>query len=227
MNKWLKLNSFKLNLFKYLIISPYIFTEIKSMFTGIIESLAEITNIEHDGTNIHFDLTSSIAHELRIDQSVAHNGVCLTVVRVLGDTYTVTAIDETLKKTNLGEWSLGKKVNLERCMPAHGRFDGHIVQGHVDQTGLVDKISEQDGSWIFDVSFDPSLGNITVEKGSITINGTSLTCFNSQNGMFSVAIIPYTYEHTNFHQLKVGDRVNLEFDILGKYMQRILKGYGN
>lgn len=197
------------------------------MFTGIIETVGEITNIETEGTNIHFDIKSTISHELRIDQSVAHNGVCLTVVKITGDIYRVTAIDETLKKTNLGEWSVGKKVNVERCMPANGRFDGHIVQGHVDQTGFVEKISEQEGSWVFDFSFDPSLGNLTVEKGSITINGTSLTCFNSQNGKFSVAIIPYTYDHTNFHQLKIGDRVNLEFDILGKYIQRIIRGYEN
>lgn len=195
------------------------------MFTGIIETIGEIKNIERDGTNIHFDLYSPLTQELRIDQSVAHNGVCLTVVSLEGDTYRVTAIDETLKKTNLGDWEVGKKVNVERCMPANGRFDGHIVQGHVDQIGIVEKISEQDGSWIFDFSYDPSFGNITVEKGSITVNGTSLTCFNSKNGKFSVAIIPYTYEFTNFHQLKVGDKVNLEFDILGKYIQRIIRGY--
>lgn len=195
------------------------------MFTGIIETIGEIKHIERDGSNVHFDLYSPLTQELRIDQSVAHNGVCLTVVRIEGDIYRVTAIDETLKKTNLGDWEVGKKVNVERCMPANGRFDGHIVQGHVDQTGIVENISEQDGSWIFDFSFDPSHGNITVEKGSITVNGTSLTCFNSKNGKFSVAIIPYTYEFTNFHQLKVGDKVNLEFDILGKYIQRIIRGY--
>ncbi|TVP45577.1 MAG: riboflavin synthase, partial [Mongoliibacter sp.] len=137
----------------------------------------------------------------------------------------VTAIQETLEKTNLKNWKIGDKINLERCMPANGRFDGHIVQGHVDQVAKVDSISSQDGSWLFDFSFDPSKGNVTVEKGSITINGTSLTCFNSKNGKFSVAIIPYTYEFTNFHQLKVGDEVNLEFDIVGKYIQRIIRGY--
>jgi len=194
------------------------------MFTGIIETVGEIRNITRDGSNVHFDLYSSLTQELRVDQSVAHNGVCLTVVKVDGDVYRVTAIDETMQKTNLGEWQVGKKVNVERCMPANGRFDGHIVQGHVDQTGVVEKISEQEGSWLYDFSYDPSAGNITVEKGSVTINGTSLTCFNSKNGKFSVAIIPYTYEFTNFHELKVGDRVNLEFDILGKYIQRILKG---
>ncbi|HSJ66486.1 MAG TPA: riboflavin synthase [Anditalea sp.] len=195
------------------------------MFTGIVETIGEIKNIERDGTNVHFDIYAPLTQELRIDQSVAHNGVCLTVVKIEGDVYRVTAIDETLNKTNLINWEVGKKVNLERCMPANGRYDGHIVQGHVDQIGVVEYISEQDGSWIFDFTFDPSLGNITVEKGSITINGTSLTCFNSKNGKFSVAIIPYTYEFTNFHQLKIGDKVNLEFDILGKYIQRIIRGY--
>jgi riboflavin synthase len=147
------------------------------------------------------------------------------VVEINEETYRVTAIDETLTKTNLKNWKPGKKVNLERCMAANGRFDGHIVQGHVDQKGRVEQITEKDGSWVFDFSFDPSFGNLTVEKGSITINGTSLTCFNSKNGQFSVAIIPYTYEHTNFHELKEGDEVNLEFDIIGKYIQRIVKGY--
>ncbi|UJP64309.1 riboflavin synthase [Mongoliitalea daihaiensis] len=195
------------------------------MFTGIIETLGTVTGKTIEGTNIHFDISSPITNELKIDQSVAHNGVCLTVVAIEGDTYRVTAIDETLQKTNLKSWSPGKKVNVERCMPANGRFDGHIVQGHVDQIGTVRSIQEQDGSWLFDFSFDPSTGNVTVEKGSITINGTSLTCFNSQNGSFRVAIIPYTYEHTNFHQLRVGDEVNLEFDIVGKYIQRIIRGY--
>ncbi|GAB3647611.1 riboflavin synthase [Echinicola sediminis] len=195
------------------------------MFTGIVESLGEIKDISKEGSNIHFDIASSITGELKIDQSVAHNGVCLTVVKVDGEIYRVTAIDETLQKTSLSEWEVGKKVNLERCMPANGRFDGHIVQGHVDQVGTVKQISNQDGSWLFDFAFDDSKGNVTVEKGSITINGTSLTCFNSKPGAFSVAIIPYTFEHTNFHQLKVGDKVNLEFDIVGKYIQRMLKGY--
>ncbi|MGY6744244.1 MAG: riboflavin synthase [Cecembia sp.] len=196
------------------------------MFTGIIETLGSIVKIEKEGSNVHFDIQSPITHELKIDQSVAHNGVCLTVVALEGDVYRVTAIDETLKKTNLKSWALGKKVNLERCMPANGRFDGHIVQGHVDQIGKVERIQEEDGSWLFDFSFDSHSGNVTVEKGSITVNGTSLTCFNSKNGRFTVAIIPYTYEHTNFHELKVGDEVNLEFDIIGKYIQRIIRGYG-
>jgi len=197
------------------------------MFTGIIESFGVIQNITKEGSNVHFDLESEICSELKIDQSVAHDGVCLTVVRTDPKAYRVTAIDETIQKTNLSAWKVGKKVNLERCMPANGRFDGHIVQGHVDQTGVVKNIKDQDGSWIFDLEFDPATGNVTVEKGSITINGTSLTCFNSGPGRFSVAIIPYTYEHTNFHQLEIGDLVNLEFDIVGKYIQRILKGYPN
>lgn len=195
------------------------------MFTGIIESSGTIQKITKEGTNVHFDLESSLAVELKIDQSLAHDGVCLTVVETKPDSYRVTAIDETIQKTNLSQWSVGKRVNLERCMPANGRFDGHIVQGHVDQVGQVKSISDQDGSWIFDIEFDSSGGNVTVEKGSITINGTSLTCFNSGPGRFSVAIIPYTFEHTNFHQLKVGDKVNLEFDIIGKYIARIVNGY--
>lgn len=197
------------------------------MFTGIIESFGVIQNITKEGSNVHFDLESEICSELKIDQSVAHDGVCLTVVRTDPKAYRVTAIDETIQKTNLAAWKVGKKVNLERCMPANGRFDGHIVQGHVDQTGVVKNIKDQDGSWVFDLEFDPATGNVTVEKGSITINGTSLTCFNSGPGRFSVAIIPYTYEHTNFHQLEIGDLVNLEFDIVGKYIQRILRGYPN
>ena len=195
------------------------------MFTGIIEAFGTIQNITQDGTNVHFDLEASLASELKIDQSLAHDGVCLTVVQTTPDSYRVTAIDETIQKTNLSQWKVGKKVNLERCMPANGRFDGHIVQGHVDQVGRVKNITDQNGSWVFDLEFDHRLGNVTVEKGSITINGTSLTCFNSGPGSFSVAIIPYTFEHTNFHQLKPGDLVNLEFDILGKYIQRITKGY--
>ena len=195
------------------------------MFTGIIETLGTIVNIEKEGTNVHFDIASPITDQLKIDQSVSHNGVCLTVVAKEEGYYRVTAIEETLNKTNLGTWAEGKKVNLERCMPANGRFDGHIVQGHVDQIGIVEKIAEHDGSWTFDFSFDPYSGNVTVEKGSITINGTSLTCFNSKNGRFTVAIIPYTFENTNFHELEVGDKVNLEFDIVGKYIQRIIRGY--
>lgn len=192
------------------------------MFTGIIETVGTISSIEQEGSNYHFDIESTISPELKIDQSIAHNGVCLTVVAVNENIHRVTAIDETLKKTSLGEWRMGHKVNLERCMVANGRFDGHVVQGHVDQIGTVVDIKEVDGSWLFDFEYDPSLGNVTVEKGSICVNGTSLTCFNSEEGKFRVAIIPYTYEHTVFHSLKVGDTVNLEFDIIGKYVKRLL-----
>ena len=195
------------------------------MFTGIIETMGEVRGVEREGSNIHFDVFSAITPELKIDQSISHDGVCLTVVDLLGSNYRVTAIEETLQKTNISAWGIGKKVNLERCMPANGRFDGHIVQGHVDQTAKVEKIEAKDGSWVFDFSYAADVGNITVEKGSITVNGTSLTCFNSREGGFTVAIIPYTFEHTNFHQLQVGDKVNLEFDIVGKYIQRIIKGY--
>ena len=192
------------------------------MFTGIIEASGEVVDIRQEGTNVHFDIKSCISSQLKVDQSVAHSGTCLTVVRVEEDVHTVTAIDETLQKTNLGDWRKGTCVNLERCMVANGRFDGHIVQGHVDQVGRVKQVQEQDGSWLFDFEYDPASGNITVEKGSVCINGTSLTCFHSEKGTFRVAIIPYTYEHTNFNQLKVGDAVNLEFDIVGKYVKRLL-----
>lgn len=192
------------------------------MFTGIIESVGEVVGKSREGMNITFTIKSILAPELKIDQSVAHNGVCLTVIHQEKDVYKVTAIDETLKKSNLGDWNIGSKVNLERCMPANGRFDGHIVQGHVDQTAVCKAIHEADGSWVFDFSYDPALGNITVEKGSICINGISLTCFNSVEDGFSVAIIPYTYENTNFKTLKTGDIVNLEFDIVGKYIKKLL-----
>ncbi|NVK84882.1 MAG: riboflavin synthase [Cytophagia bacterium] len=192
------------------------------MFTGIIETVGTISAIEQEGSNYHFDIQSKFSYELKIDQSVAHNGVCLTVVAVNEDFHRVTAIDETLLKTSLGQWKVGGKVNLERCMVVNGRFDGHVVQGHVDQIGTVTNIQEEDGSWLFDFEYDPSLGNVTVEKGSICVNGTSLTCFNSEEGKFRVAIIPYTYDHTVFGTLKVGDLVNLEFDIIGKYVKRLL-----
>jgi riboflavin synthase len=195
------------------------------MFTGIIEDTGRIKNIVPEGSNIHFDIISDLASALKIDQSLSHNGVCLTVVAVNTDEYRVTAIDETLQKSNLGKLNEGDLVNLERCMSAGGRFDGHIVQGHVDQTGKLLSVDAIDGSWIFTFSYDTEQGNITVEKGSICINGTSLTCFNSKEGLFSVAIIPYTYENTNFHLLQPGDMVNLEFDIIGKYIQRVIKGY--
>lgn len=192
------------------------------MFTGIIETVGEVEALEVEGKNITFTITTPLAHELKIDQSVSHNGVCLTVVHQQENHYKVTAIDETLKKSNLGQLTIGSKVNLERCMPANGRFDGHIVQGHVDQTAECVQITEEDGSWLFDFRYDPAIGNLNVEKGSISVNGVSLTCFNTIEGGFTVAIIPYTYEHTNFHQLKAGETVNLEFDIIGKYVQRLL-----
>ena len=195
------------------------------MFTGIVESLGEVVEIEKAGTNKTFTLRSPIAAEFKIDQSISHNGVCLTVIAVENDSYKVTAVEETLLKTNLDDVSKGDKLNLERCMPATGRFDGHIVQGHVDQTATCVKIEERDGSWLFDFEYDAGLGNITVEKGSICINGVSLTVFNSHHNGFRVTIIPYTFSFTNFHNLKEGDLVNLEFDILGKYIKRILGGY--
>ncbi|MEO6287917.1 MAG: riboflavin synthase [Dyadobacter sp.] len=195
------------------------------MFTGIVESTGKVLKIDMEGTNRTFTLESPLAGELKIDQSINHNGVCLTVVAVKEDTYQVTAIEETLIKTNLGSLEVQSKVNLERCMPANGRFDGHIVQGHVDQTGVCTRVEERDGSWLFDFEYDPSTGNLTVEKGSICINGVSLTVFNSKENSFRVAIIPYTYSFTNFHSLKAGDSVNLEFDILGKYIKRILGSY--
>lgn len=196
------------------------------MFTGIIEQLGRIQAITANGTNKTFWIEAALGNELKIDQSVAHNGVCLTVVALeeteSGIRYAVTAIEETLQKTNLGQWSIGTLVNLERCMPALGRFDGHIVQGHVDQTGILIGLEDKDGSWLLTVQYDASKGNITVEKGSICLNGISLTVVDSREDQFSVAIIPYTWEHTNLHTLSVGDVVNLEFDILGKYMQKIL-----
>jgi riboflavin synthase len=193
------------------------------MFTGIVEAVAQVIDIQSEGTNLTFTFESAIAHELKIDQSVSHNGICLTVVQLSeNNSYKVTAIDETLKKTNIGKLKVGNKVNLERCMPANGRFDGHIVQGHIDQTGICTAIEDQNGSWLISFEYDASNNNITVEKGSICVNGVSLTVVNSKDNGFSVAIIPYTWEHTNFHQLKVGSIVNLEFDILGKYMQKIL-----
>jgi len=192
------------------------------MFTGIVETIGEVLKVETEGTNKTFTLRSTLTPELKIDQSLNHNGVCLTVVSIREDTYQVTAVEETLLKTNLAKLTEGSKVNLERCMPANGRFDGHIVQGHVDQTGICTLVEERDGSWLYDFEYDSSLGNVTVEKGSICINGVSLTVFNSGKNSFRVTIIPYTHSFTNFHQLKEGDVVNLEFDILGKYIQRIM-----
>ena len=190
------------------------------MFTGIIEQLGHITAIQKEGENIHFTVKSNFTNELKVDQSVAHNGTCLTVVSINIDKYTVTAIHETLEKTNLGEWKVGTKVNLERCMQMNGRLDGHIVQGHVDTTAICTNIEDQDGSWKY--TFEYTENQITVEKGSITVNGVSLTVVDSKDKQFSVCIIPYTYEHTNFHQLKVGDKINLEFDIIGKYVAKMM-----
>ena len=192
------------------------------MFTGIIETLGRVKAIETEGSNKHFQIESDISDQLKIDQSVAHNGVCLTVTKVEGKNHWVTAIDETLQVSTLGLLKPGSDVNLERCMLNNGRFDGHIVQGHVDQMAVCKSINEEEGSWLFDFEYDPSKGNVTVEKGSITINGISLTCFNSTKNGFRVAIIPYTYEHTTMKHLKVGDEVNLEFDIVGKYVKRLM-----
>jgi riboflavin synthase len=193
------------------------------MFTGIIETVGVISAIVDKGTNRHFKIASAISRELKVDQSVSHNGVCLTVVEASDGFHQVVAIQETLLKSNLGQLKEGNKVNLERCMLNNGRFDGHIVQGHVDQTGRCTAIRDAHGSWLFDFEYDPAVGNITVEKGSIAINGVSLTCFNSRDNGFTVAIIPYTHEHTNFHQIKTGDTVNLEFDVIGKYVRRLLR----
>ena len=195
------------------------------MFTGIIETTGLVSDIEPAGTNLTFRIESSLATELKIDQSVSHNGVCLTVTSVADDSYTVTAVDETLKKTNLGQIRPGDRINLERCMLANGRFDGHIVQGHVDQTGVCTAVQDVNGSWLFDFQYADASDNVTVEKGSICINGVSLTVFNSQPDAFRVTIIPYTYEHTNFRDLKAGDPVNLEFDIVGKYLKKMLMAY--
>ncbi len=192
------------------------------MFTGIIEALGRVREIKQDRSNKSFCIESSISHELKVDQSVSHDGVCLTVTRVEGNTHWVTAIDETLTKSSLGLLKSGDEINLERCMIANGRFDGHVVQGHVDQTGTCISVQDRNGSWLYAFEYDPAQGNITVEKGSVSINGVSLTCFNSKENGFSVAIIPYTFDHTNFHQIKSGDRVNLEFDIIGKYVKRLL-----
>jgi riboflavin synthase len=204
------------------------------MFTGIIEEIGTLISIQKEGTNQLFEIESTISNELKIDQSVAHNGVCLTVTKVEKDKnrHFVTAIEETLQKTDLGKWTVGSKLNLERCMPVNGRFDGHIVQGHVDQTAICTKVIDENGSWRFYFEYEDK-GNFTVQKGSICTNGVSLTVVDSESGFeknnttkkgsFSVAIIPYTYEHTNFHELKVGDTINLEFDIVGKYMKLLFE----
>lgn len=193
------------------------------MFTGIVEAVAEVQKITQEGSNKVFVLKTALASQFKIDQSISHDGVCLTVTMVDNDVYSVTAVDETLKKTTLDNWVPGKLVNIERCMAADGRFDGHIVQGHVDQTAVCTNIETLDGSWLYDFSYDPAFGNMTVEKGSVCINGVSLTVFNSESHSFRVTIIPYTYAYTNFNQLKNGDTVNLEFDIVGKYIKRIIE----
>ncbi len=192
------------------------------MFTGIIETLGIVKEVELDRSNINFRIESKIGGELKVDQSVSHNGVCLTVTQVEENSHWITAIDETLKKSNLDKLVAGDIVNLERCMIANGRFDGHVVQGHVDQIGICTSVKDEKGSWLYEFEYDAALGNVTVEKGSISINGVSLTCFNSKGNGFTVAIIPYTYENTNFQSIQVGDSVNLEFDIIGKYVKRLL-----
>ena len=191
------------------------------MFTGIIETLGLIKEIEKENENVHITVNSTITNELKIDQSVAHNGVCLTVVKIDDDSYTVTAIKETIDKTNLGDWKMNDLVNLERAMKLGDRLDGHIVQGHVDQIAICKEILEAHGSWYYTFQYDESLNNITIEKGSITVNGVSLTVVNSKDNQFSVAIIPYTYEHTNFKNFKVGTKINLEFDVVGKYVSKL------
>lgn len=197
------------------------------MFSGIIEEAAEVIDLRGEQENLHITMNCSFVSELKIDQSVAHNGVCLTVVDLTDKTYTVTAIKETLDRTNLGKLVIGSKVNLERSMVMNGRLDGHIVQGHVDQTAVCREVKEADGSWYFtfEYVFDPAMakrGYLTVDKGSVTVNGVSLTVVNPTKNSFQVAIIPYTFEHTNFHQIKAGTVVNLEFDIIGKYVSRMM-----
>lgn len=195
------------------------------MFSGIVEETGKVVKIVKDGGNVHFTLECSFVNELKIDQSMSHNGVCLTVVDVTDKTYTVTAVTETLIKSNLGDLEVGSKVNLERSMKPDSLLDGHIVQGHVDQTATCTKITEADGSWYYTFEYDPTKGNLTVEKGSISVNGVSLTVVNSKDTSFQVAIIPFTQEVTNFHTFKVGTVVNLEFDIIGKYIQKIVAQY--
>ncbi|WP_298532078.1 riboflavin synthase [uncultured Algibacter sp.] len=193
------------------------------MFTGIIEDIGIITDLKPELDNLHISVRSKITSELKIDQSVAHNGVCLTVVSINDDEYTVTAIKETLDKTSLTHLKTNDKVNLERAMKLGDRLDGHIVQGHIDQIATCTEVTEENGSWVFTFNYDSSLNNITIEKGSITVNGTSLTVVNSKKNSFSVAIIPFTYEHTNFSTFKIGTVVNLEFDVLGKYVSRLME----
>ena len=191
------------------------------MFTGIIEGFGEVKKLIHENENLHITMDSHLTPELKIDQSVAHNGVCLTVIAIEATQYTVTAIKESLDKTNLNDLKVGSKVNIERAMKLGARLDGHIVQGHVDQVGQCTQAKETGGSWLYTFTYDPAMKNITIEKGSITINGVSLTVIDSGISEFSVAIIPYTFEHTNFHEFQVGTRVNLEFDVVGKYIAKM------
>jgi len=193
------------------------------MFTGIIENLGVVTALTPDQSNLHITLRSSLAPELKIDQSLAHNGVCLTVVALEGDAYTVTAVAETLRRSNLGGLQVGDRVNLERALALGGRLDGHMVQGHVDGVGRCSHIESEQGSWLFHFEYEPGPQRVTIEKGSITVDGVSLTVVDSAPGSFSVAIIPYTYEHTRFGTFEVGSRVNLEFDLIGKYVARLLE----
>lgn len=205
----------------------YLCSNIKpiKMFSGIVEATAKVVAIKKEKENVHFTLACPFVKELKIDQSIAHNGVCLTVVDLTEETYTVTAIKETLLKSNLGDLVLGDEVNLERSMKPDALLDGHIVQGHVDQTAVCTKVEEADGSWYFTFEYDPSGDNVTVEKGSVSVNGVSLTVVNSKDASFQVAIIPYTYEFTNFHNIKEGTKVNIEFDIVGKYITKLMKKY--
>ena len=192
------------------------------MFTGIIESLSEIKEIKKEGDNLSISFNNSISSELKIDQSISHNGICLTIVDIVDSIYTVTAIKETIIKSSIKDWGVGDLINIERAMKLGDRLDGHMVQGHVDQTAVCTKISEENGSWYFDFKYEKS-ENLTIEKGSIAINGVSLTVVNSSINSFSVAIIPYTYNYTNFKNLKPGDLVNIEFDMVGKYISKIIK----
>lgn len=193
------------------------------MFSGIIESIGKVVDLKKEKSNLHISVQSTFTNELKIDQSISHNGACLTVVSIHDDVYVVTAIDETLKKTNLGSLQLNDLINLERCMKIGDRLDGHIVQGHVDQTATCISVVETNGSWMYTFSYDINSNNITVEKGSVCVNGVSLTVVNSKDASFSVCIIPYTYEHTNFQHIKKGTIVNLEFDVVGKYIRKLIK----
>lgn len=193
------------------------------MFTGIIEELGEVVELQQEKDNLHITVKSKVSSELKIDQSLAHNGVCLTVVGLGDETHTITAISETLEKSNLGKLQIGSKLNLERATKIGSRLDGHIVQGHVDQIGTCTRVEELEGSWVFSFAYDSTYNNITIEKGSITVNGVSLTVVNSKENAFSVAIIPYTFDNTNFHQIKPQSTVNLEFDVIGKYVARLLQ----